>query len=321
MGKRSTRRGSLAFWHRKRADRMVPRIRFWTRANAGLCGFAGFKAGMVQVNFVEDSLGATAGQQVTAAATIVEVPPVYIYSVTALKDTAERALKNAVTVTATNPPKYLSRAITVSKKPKHTLAEIKEHLSDFVELRVLAFTQPSKAGIGNKTPDPVEIALGGTLEDQFNFASEHLGKEVGASKVFSPGEYVDAVAVTTGRGWQGVVARMGVALNPHKATQHRRHGGSIGGERQAKVMYTIPRAGQYGFHRRTDLNKRILAIGDAKGATFLPSGGLKRYGKILSDFIILRGSVPGPIKRPVTLRKSVRPNLVKAPPTITFNKR
>jgi large subunit ribosomal protein L3 len=298
---------------------MVPRIRFWNRGVAGLCGFAGFKAGMVRVSFVEDSLGATSGQQVTAAATIIEVPPIYVYSVTALKGTAEGGLVNAITVSATNPPKYLSRSVTPAKKSKHTLDEIKEHLTEYTELRVLAFTQPSKAGIGNKTPNPVELALGGTVEEQFNFAAEHLGKEISASKVFSPGDYVDAIAVTTGRGWQGVVARMGVALNPHKATQHRRHGGTLGGERQAKVMYTMPRAGQHGFHRRTDLNKRILAVGDAKGsASFIPSGGLKRYGKLASDYVILRGSLPGPIKRPITLRKSVRPNTVKEPPTITF---
>lgn len=317
MGKHGPKRGSRSFWHRKRAVSIVPRARFWNKETPGLTGFVGFKAGMVRVTFVDDSASPMTGQSITAPATIVEVPPIFIYSVTAIK-ALDTGPQPAVTITATGAPKYSDRALTLAKKPKHTLEQLGSKLAEYTELRVLALTQPSKSGLGNKTPEPIELALGGTIQEQFDFIKEHLGKEIHASKVFGAGDYIDAIAVTTGRGWQGLVKRMGVALNPHKATKSRRHGGSIGGERQAKVMYTIPRAGQHGFHRRTDLAKRILMIGESKAATFIPKGGLKRYGPLSSEFVILRGSIPGPIKRLVSLRKSVRPGIIKAPPQIVF---
>ncbi|MFH1257586.1 MAG: 50S ribosomal protein L3, partial [Candidatus Micrarchaeota archaeon] len=123
--------------------------------------------------------------------------------------------------------------------------------------------------------------------------------------VFSDGDVVDAIAVTKGKGWQGVVKRFGVALGPRKATQRRRHGGSIGPETAGKVMYTIPRAGQMGYHRRTDSNKRILQIGEAaKNKDILPAGGFVDYGTLKSEYLLIEGSLPGPEKRVIMLRKN-----------------
>ena len=67
MGVRGPRRGSLAFWHRQRAKRMVPRVRAWNFKVKGLSGFAGYKAGMVHVIMVDDSNSPTKGQEVSKA--------------------------------------------------------------------------------------------------------------------------------------------------------------------------------------------------------------------------------------------------------------
>ncbi len=317
MGKHGPKRGSRAFWHRKRASSIVCAPKFWDSKNPGLSAFVGFKVGMARATMVDDSASPMAGQSVTIPVTIIEVPPIFIYSVTALKNTPV-GLKNIVTIAATGSPKLATRSITPAKKPKHNLDEIESSLKDFAQLRIVALTNPSKTGTGNKSPLPIEIGLGGTIQEQFSFVKEYLGKEISVSKVLNPGDYIDAIGVSIGHGWQGVVKRMGVALNPHKATKARRHGGSIGGETQAKVMFTVPRAGQHGFHRRTDLTKRILMVGEAKSATFIPKSGLKRYGKLSSDFVLLRGSVPGPVKRMITLRKSIRPKEIKAPGQLVF---
>lgn len=308
MGKKGPRSGSRSYWHRGRASGMVPRIRAWATTGKGLAGFAGYKAGMTSVLMVDDSTSPFANQEVVTPATVIEVPPLFIYGIVAYGNTAY-GLKAIGEAVSANAPKELSRTITVAKKPKGTLEALLQK-QGIVALRVLAATQPVKAGF-KKTPETMEIALAGNLQEQMEAAKNIFGKEVKASDVFKAGEFVDAIAVTTGQGWQGVVTRMGVSLNPRKATGMRRHGGSIGGERQAKIMYTIPRAGQHGFHRRTDGNKRVLMVADAKA---LPKE-FHSYGKIKSDFVMVKGSVPGPSKRLVRLRKtfSRRAGAVKEP--------
>jgi ribosomal protein L3 len=105
-----------------------------------------------------------------------------------------------------------------------------------------------------------------------------------------------------------------VALNPRKATKSRRHGGALGAERQGKVMYTVPRAGQMGFHRRTEKNKRVMLIGDAaKAAQVVPKGGFPHFGVIKGDFIIMEGSLAGPVKRVLRFRKALSGKQARKP--------
>ncbi len=305
MGKKSPRRGSLAYWHRARAKRLVPRIRSWNAlAESGVAGFAGYKAGMQSLLMVDDSTAPTQGQQVVVPATVIEAPPLFVYAIVAYKQTPV-GLKASAQINAVNAPKQLKRSLTIAKKAK----DPQLNASDFAEIRVLACSQPWKSGFGKKTPELIEFALSGSPEKQLEYAKSILGKELRAQDVFKAGEYVDAIAVTRGHGWQGVVKRMGVSLNTIKATGARRHGGSIGAERQAKVMYTIPRAGQHGFHQRTDENKRVLLVEDSSKA----GKSFHHYGSIKTDFILVKGSVPGPAKRFIALRKSIHPRQVKAP--------
>ena len=52
-----------------------------------------------------------------------------------------------------------------------------------------------------------------------------------------------------------------------------------------------------GFHQRIDKNKRVLAVSNAQQNPITPSGGFPHFGDIRGDYLIVRGSVPGPIKR------------------------
>lgn len=298
----------MAFWHRARAKRVEPRIRSWHAEGSGLAAFAGYKAGMARVLLVGDSGTPFAGQEVSTAVTVVEVPPLFVYAITAYEKTFF-GLKKIAEIPATNAPKQLKRSLTPAKKSGgvEKLDALAQRAAQF---RVIACSQPFKASFGKKAPDCLEIPLRGPAQKQLEFAKSVLGKEVAVSQVFKPGEYVDAIAVTKGKGWQGVVKRMGVSLNPHKATKSRRHGGSIGAERQAKVFYTIPRSGQQGFHRRTDENKRVLAIAGKQHE--LAKKHYHAYGPVENDFLLVAGSVPGPSKRFVVLRKSLH-GLVKEP--------
>jgi large subunit ribosomal protein L3 len=83
------------------------------------------------------------------------------------------------------------------------------------------------------------------------------------------------------------------------------------------MMWTVPQSGQMGYHQRTEFNKRVLKIG-SNGEEITPSGGFVHYGEIKNDYIILRGSTPGPQKRLVLLRQATRltPRTVVAQPQV-----
>ncbi len=312
MGHKGPRRGSIAYWHRARASSMAPRVRAWAHRGSGLDGFAGYKVGMTQVNIVDDSESPTKGQTIVRPVTILEVPPLFVFAVVGYSRTVD-GLKAVGEAAATGLPKEAKRAFTAPKKPSKTLADLDKLAQSLVEVRVKAVTQPIKAGLGKKTPEVLEIAVSGkNAAEQLEYAKSVLGKELRFSEVFKEGDYADVIAVTKGKGWQGVVKRFGVALNPHKASKARRHGGSIGPERQGKVMFTIPRAGQMGFHRRVDRNKRVIRIG-TNAADVTPAGGFLHYGKLGSDYAVIDGSVSGPAKRLIRLRKSINEHVNKKP--------
>jgi large subunit ribosomal protein L3 len=60
-----------------------------------------------------------------------------------------------------------------------------------------------------------------------------------------------------------------------------------------------------GYHQRTELNKRLIAIED-DGLSV--EGGLVEYGDVSGSYTLVKGSVPGPKQRLVRLRPAVRPN-------------
>lgn len=310
MGKKGPRRGSISFWHRRRALTQNPRIRTWPASEKGLSGFAAYKVGMAQVLMLDDSESPLKGQEVTRAVTFLAVPSAFAYAIVLYEKTLN-GLKAIGQAVAQGAPKEAKRLITPAKK-NSDIAQLEALVPKAFEARMILITGPTGAGF-KKTPETIEVAIGGKdAKEQFEYAKTLLGKEVKATDVFKEGDYVDLVAVTKGHGWQGIVKRFGVALNPHKATQHRRKGGTLGGETQARIFYTIPRPGQTGYHRRTEFNKRILSFGsDAKKIT--PKGGFPHYGEIKCDYLMIDGSVAGPNKRMIKLRKALRLKASKKP--------
>ncbi|KXB02547.1 50S ribosomal protein L3, partial [candidate division MSBL1 archaeon SCGC-AAA261D19] len=131
-------------------------------------------------------------------------------------------------------------------------------------------------------------------------------------------KYVDAIAVTKGKGTEGPVQRWGVKVQPRKVQQARRHVGTLGPWRPRRIMRSVPNSGQMGYHQRTDCNKRILKMGE-DGSEVTPNGGFLRYGPIREEFVMLAGSTPGTTKRLVCLRQAMRPKkgVPTSPPTIT----
>jgi len=151
-----------------------------------------------------------------------------------------------------------------------------------------------------------EIGFGGDI-DAVKPLTERIGKEFKVSEVFSPNELIDVVGVTKGKGFSGVIKRFGVALMPHKTEKSRRKVGSLGSWTPSRTPWQVPMAGQLGYFLRTEYNKEILYIGNVSEFDINPKSGWHRYGTVRSDFLLIKGSIPGPAKRPVKMRKAIRP--------------
>ncbi|MFB6172125.1 MAG: 50S ribosomal protein L3, partial [Haloarculaceae archaeon] len=80
---------------------------------------------------------------------------------------------------------------------------------------------------------------------------------------------------------------------------------NLGPWNPSRVRSTVPQQGQTGYHQRTELNKRVIAI-DEDGVT--PDGGFVNYGDVGGPYVLVKGSVPGPTKRLVRFRPAVRPS-------------
>ena len=145
-------------------------------------------------------------------------------------------------------------------------------------------------------------------------AQSLVGKELKVSDVIKPGMFLDVMAATKGKGWQGPVKRFGVATQRRKATGKVRHVGTLGPFHPAYVQYTVPMPGQMGFHKRTELNKLVMAVIPKEELDKLsPASGWPHYGVVRNDCILLKGSIPGPKKRIVRLRLSVRKQPAEEP--------
>jgi len=255
----------------------------------------------------------TEGMEISTPVTILEAPPVVVMGIRAYRNT-DRGIKVMTDVMAPELDAELARKITIPKESNSEarLKELKDKLDQVADIRVLIHTNPKSASVPKKKPELLECGLGGTsVEAKLEYAEGVLGKEVRPEETFSDGEHTDAVAVTKGKGFQGVIKRWGVRIQYGKAARSSkgRHVGSIGPWSPERTMWTVPMAGQMGYHQRTEYNKKILRIGEAKDAGDInPDGGFVKYGLVKNDFIMVKGSLPGPSKRLVMLRKAVRPH-------------
>jgi len=192
-------------------------------------------------------------------------------------------------------------------------------------VRILAHTQVDKCKIGQKKAHLKEIQInGGDVSAKVDFAKGLFEKEVRVGDVFKQDEMIDIIGVTKGRGIDGVVTRWGVTRLPRKTHRGLRKVACIGAWHPARVQFQVPRAGQNGYHHRTEINKKIYRIGlketenDANTAHDLteknitPMGGFPHYGLINEDWLMIKGSVCGTKKRCVTLRQSLLPQVKRA---------
>ncbi|MCK4319522.1 50S ribosomal protein L3 [Candidatus Micrarchaeota archaeon] len=293
------RKGSRAFRPRKRAKSQLPSIQYWgEHSDSRILGFVGYKAGMTHIAYLEDLEGPSKGQEVVTPVTVLEIPKVYAYGIRFYKD------KHSCADFFTEDSNLLSK-LSLKKRPKSSIP------GEFDDLSLLIFIDPSTTSIGKKHIERMEIGIGGDDPKQkLEYAKPLVGKELSPPEVLKHGEFWDIIAVTKGKGWQGPVKRFGVGLQRYKATGQRRHVGTLGAWTPGYVLYTVPQAGQTGYQTRTEFNKRIMKVGD-NAEEINPKGGFPHYGFVRTNYVLIKGSVPGPVKRLIRMRLGVR-----APPSV-----
>merc|ERR1711957_948872 len=148
-------------------------------------------------------------------------------------------------------------------------------------------------------------------------------QEVKIADVFAQDEMIDIIGVTKGKGFSGVVSRWCVSRLVRKSHRGLRKVACIGTWHPARVQFQVPRSGQDGYHHRTEINKKIYRIGkalkddpnnamtenDLTEKSITPMGGFSHYGEVLQDWVMIKGTVCGPKKRVITLRKSLLPQV------------
>jgi large subunit ribosomal protein L3 len=310
---RKPRRGSLAFRPRKRAESQNPSFNAWPDVKEkSILGFAGYKAGMITANWIEQLEGKKGSIRAVGGATVIETPPMQVYGV--------RYINNGICkdlITDNQEILKLLKAKKLNFSLKDRVEELKNLKDENGNVRLLTFTMPGLTGIGKKHIERMEIAVGGAdLKEKVDYALSLLGKELRVKDVLKPGMFVDVSAITKGKGWQGPVKRFGVAKQRRKATGKVRHVGTLGQFHPGYTFYTVPHAGQTGYHKRVEVNKWILAVlSKEKALEITPKSGFPHYGVLRNEAIVIKGSVPGPVKRLVRIRYSMKKQVIKEPQT------
>ncbi|XP_010153231.1 PREDICTED: 60S ribosomal protein L3-like, partial [Eurypyga helias] len=310
------RHGHLGFLPHKRSRRHRGKVKTWPKDDPSkpvhLTAFLGYKAGMTHtVREVHRPGLKVSKREEVEAVTIIETPPMVVVGVVGYIETP-KGLRNFKTVFA-------------------------EHISDECRRRFYKNWHKSKKKAFTKYCKKWQDEDGKKqLEKDFAAMKKYCKVirvimhtqlkllPLRVHSVFSQNEMIDVIGVTKGHGMKGVTSRWHTKKLPRKTHKGLRKVACIGAWHPARVGYSIARAGQKGYHHRTELNKKIYRIGrgihvedgkvvknnasthyDVTEKTITPLGGFPHYGEVNNDFLMLKGCVMGTKKRVLTLRKSL----------------
>jgi len=302
-----------------------------------LCAFIGFKAGMTHVVRAGSRLNK---KETVEPVTIIETPPMVAVGVIGYKETPQ-GMKPITTAWASFVSNEMKRCYYKNwyqSKARKAFGSLEEEIKqgtmdkrmekitkEATVVRLIAHTQMNTLNLGQRKSHIIEIQInGGDIAAKVAFAKSLFEKKINVSDVFAEGEQVDTIGVGKGFGWEGVIHRYGTKRLQKKTHRGRRKVACIGPWNPKRVMWTVARYGQRGCHHRTELNKRIYRMGvaqkegveNAGGSTSFdlskksinPMGGFPHYGMVKHDFLMIKGSLVGTVKRAITLRKSLNIN-------------
>jgi large subunit ribosomal protein L3 len=261
---------------------------------------------MKTIGIIDDSTSPTKGMEVAMPVTVLETPSISVFGIRAYhKDlTGMNCLGDVVQAQPKVAGKLGMKKESQTKTDGTKIEDFEKQIDKISRICILAITNCENAGSARKQFDTVEIAVGGEVKDQLEYAKSILGKDIAVKDAIAEGEWIDVLSVSRGKGWQGAIKRFGVWKQRRKSTGRIRHVGTLGPWHPMYTMYTARQAGQVGYHRRTQYNNRIFVV--SNDPKINPAGGFPHYGIVKTDYVIVKGSVPGTQKRFVFLRKALR---------------
>jgi len=342
------RHGSLAFLPKKRAARHRSKAKSFPKDDVTkpvhLTAFLGYKAGMTHVVREVDRPGSKVNKkEVVEGVTIIETPPMVVVGMVGYIETP-RGLRTFKTIWAEHLSEECKRRFYKnwyrSKKKAFTKCskkwqddqgknEIEKDIAKMKKyckvVRVICHTQMKLLKQRQKKAHIMEVQLnGGTIAQKIDWVREHLEKPLPITDVFAQDEMIDVIGVTKGKGFKGVTSRWNCKKLPRKTHKGLRKVACIGAWHPARVGFSVARAGQKGYHHRTEINKKIYRIGegihmkdgklvknnasteyDLTEKTITPMGGFPHYGEVNNAYVMIFGACAGPKKRVLTLRKSL----------------
>merc|ERR1712179_741260 len=342
------RHGSKGFLPKKRAKRHRGKVKAFPRDSKNdpvhLTAFIGYKAGMSHIVREVDRPGSKSHKkEIVEAVTIVETPPMMVVGVVGYIETPS-GLRAFKTIFAEHLSEECRRRFYKnwyrSKKKAFTKASLKwnddagkkEIERDFGKIkkycctiRAICHTQTKLLKKRQKKAHIMEIQVnGGSISEKVDFIREHMEKPIPVKNVFAQDENIDIIGVTKGKGFKGVTSRWNCKKLPRKTHKGLRKVACIGAWHPSRIQFTVARAGQKGYHHRTEINKKIYDIRDGfhtkdgkliknnasteydlADKSINPMGGFPHYGEVKQDFVTIKGCCIGPKKRVLTLRKSL----------------
>lgn len=342
------RKKSLGFMPKRRARQLRGRVRHFPKDDPSkpchLTAFMGYKAGMTHVvKYYERREGKKIiKKDIVQSATVVECPPMKVIGLVGYVETP-RGLRQLSTVWAqhldpdvkrrfyrnwTNAKKkafskYADRFKEDAKSTRSIQRDLERIKKYCTVVRVLLATQIRLLKFRQHKAHIMEVQVnGGSVAQKVDWCYSRFEQEIKLGQVFEDNECVDTIGVTKGHGVKGVVKRFGVKKLPRKTHRGLRKVACIGAWHPAAVKWTVARAGQCGYHARTQINNKVYRVGagakggvknnatcanDAVEKNITPMGGFPHYGEVNHDFLLLKGGIQGSRKRPIVIRKSIFP--------------
>jgi len=329
----------MAFCPRKRTRHHQGKVKSFPADDKSqkphLTAFIAYKAGMTHIVRDLDKAGSKMHKkEIVQAVTVLETPPMFVAGVVGYVETP-RGLRTLTTVWAQHLNDQFKRRLyknwyrskvkaftryekLYANREKSIDREIERIKKYCTVVRVIAHTDIKKVRLTQRKAHVMEIQVnGGTVAEKVDYAYSLFEKKVPVNAVFSKNQMIDVMGSTKGKGNQGVIKRFGVTRLPRKTHRGLRKVACVGAWHPAKINIYVARAGQHGYHHRTERNKKIFHIGeggkddnattesDLTNKTITPLGGFVNFGQVREDFLLVKGSVPGHVKRAITLRQTL----------------
>ena len=156
----------------------------------------------------------------------------------------------------------------------------------FDEKRATLVNKPQKGVFDKAGTTPKRYVREFRLEDAENMKP---GDEIKAD-IFAAGDHIDATAISKGKGYQGVIKRLGQHRGPmkHGSKFHRHQGSNGAASDPSRVFKGKGMPGHMGSKQITIQNLEIVRV-DAE-----------------NNLLLVKGAVPGAKKCLVTIRETVK---------------